>query len=244
MTPEALLPPAPRLLATITPSGNTVVERTTQAMLRGLPEVAALFTRIPVHGSSDPYPDGYHPAMLEAAALLAHAQPTAIVWNGSKGGAIGVAQDAALVDRIEAATGIPADTSTLALHRAAKAAGARRFGLISPYADGYQQRLVAQLARDGIAVIAEASLGMTDNLAYAGVPYATILAQARRVAAARPDVILAWCTNYPAAPLAAAIEAETGIPLWDATTLGVIGGLRRAGIASRPSGWGSVVDWC
>jgi maleate isomerase len=63
------------------------------------------------------------------------------------------------------------------------------------------------------------------------------------VAQARPDVLLAWCTNYPAAPLAAAIEAETAIPFWDATALGVLAGLRAAGVTARPGpAWGSLMS--
>lgn len=42
MDATRLMPPKPRLIGTITPSGNTVVERMTQAMLRDLPEAAAL----------------------------------------------------------------------------------------------------------------------------------------------------------------------------------------------------------
>ena len=58
----------------------------------------------------------------------------------------------------------------------------------------------------------------------------------------RPDVLLAWCTNYPAAPLAADIEAETGIPFWDATALGLLAALQAAGIAERPGpAWGSML---
>ncbi len=230
--------PDPALIATITPSGNTVVERTTQAMLRPMPKVAALFTRIAVHGTADPFPDGYDlDGMRRAASLLAHARPGVILWNGSKGGAIGLAQDEALAAMIEAETGLRADTSGLALLRRMQATGIRRFGLITPYADAYQARLVAQFGRDGVEVVAESHLGMTDNLSYAGVPAATILRQAREVAAARPQAILAWCTNYPAAPLAAAIEAETGLPLWDATALGVVAALAAVG-APNPAGWG------
>ncbi|PZW42316.1 maleate isomerase [Humitalea rosea] len=241
MDATRLMPPKPRLIGTITPSGNTVVERTTQAMLRDLPEAAALFARIPVHGERDPFPDSYNlDAMLVAAALLAHARPDAIIWNGSKGGSIGLEHDRDLVARITQATGIPADTSGLALLRALERAGVRAIGLLTPYAEGPQHRLVERLGRDGVAVVAERHLGMTDNLSYASVGYETILSQAQALAAGRPDVLLAWCTNYPAAPLAAEVEAETGIPLWDATALGLLGGLGLAGVTARPVGWGSL----
>lgn len=238
-----LMHESPVAIATITPSGNTVVERTTIAMLRDLPAVAPLFSRLAVHGSVDRFPDSYdETGMLEAARLLSHAKPAAIVWNGSKGGAIGLQHDVALAARITAETGIAADTSGLALRRCMAAAGHRRIGLVTPYTAAYVARLTACFAAEGWEVVAESHLDMTDNLSYASVPFARIAEQARDVARARPDVLLAWCTNYPAAPLAADIEAETGIPFWDATALGLLAALQAAGIAERPGpAWGSML---
>ncbi len=233
----------PIVIATITPSANTVVERTTMAMLRDMPGVAPIFSRLPVHGSVDRFPDSYDEAgMLDAARLLSHAKPAAMVWNGSKGGAIGLAHDSALVARITAETGIAADTSGLALRRMMAARGFSRIGLVTPYAPSYVAGLSARLATEGWQVVAESHLGMTDNLSYASVRFATIREQALVVAAAKPDLLLAWCTNYPAAPLAAEIEQATGIAFWDATALGVLGALEAAGIAERPgAAWGSLM---
>ncbi len=233
----------PVAIATITPSANTVVERTTIAMLRDMPGVAPLFSRLPVQGSVDRFPDGYDEAgMLEAARLLSHARPAAIVWNGSKGGAIGLGHDAALVNRITAETSIPADTSGLMLKRLMATHGFTRIGLVTPYAQGYVAKLTARFASEGWEVVAESHLGMTDNLSYASVPFARIREQAMAVAGARPELLLAWCTNYPAAPLAAQIEQATGIPFWDATALGVLAALRAAGIGQRPgAAWGSLM---
>lgn len=233
----------PTIIATITPSGNTVVERTTIAMLRDLPDVAPVFSRLPVHGSLDRFPDSHdEAAMLSAATLLSHARPAAIIWNGSKGGAIGLDHDRALVARITAETGVPADTSGLMLQRLMAKRGFRRIGLVTPYAEAYVAKLAARFAAEGWEVVAESHLGMTDNLSYASVPFATIGKQARAVAAVRPDLLLAWCTNYPAAPLAAGIETETGIPFWDATALGVLAALEAASIAARPGpAWGGLM---
>ncbi|NCY25635.1 MAG: hypothetical protein EBX37_12525, partial [Alphaproteobacteria bacterium] len=220
----------PIAIATITPSANTVVERTTIAMLRDMPQLVPVFSRLAVHGTQDLFPDSYDEAgMLAAATLLSHAQPAAIVWNGSKGGAIGLKHDSALVAQITAQTALPAVTSGLMLRRMMAAHGFSRIGLVTPYAAGYVEKLAARFAMEGWEVVAESHLGMTDNLSYATVPSATIRAQALEVAAARPDLLLAWCTNYPAAPLAAEIEAQTGLPFWDATALGVLAALQAGG---------------
>ena len=213
----------PRILATITPSGNTVVEAVTQAALRDVPDVLPIFARIPVHGSSDPFPDSYDlDGMLRAADLLSHARPDVILWNGSKGGAIGLDHDRDLVVRITAATGIAATTSALALEAAL---AGQRIGLITPYNDAYQARLIAAFSTRGWVVSAEDHLGLSDNLSYAATSCAVIEAQAARVAP-HCDVLLGWCTNYPV-PLIG--ESHEGKPVWDATLLGLRAALQMMG---------------
>jgi maleate isomerase len=210
-----------RILATITPSGNTVVEAVTQALLRDWLDVLPIFSRIPVQGGSDPFPDGYDlDSMLRAAELLSHAKPDGILWNGSKGGVIGLKHDWDLCERITEATGIRSTTSGLALE-AAMARKPVRLGLVTPYNDAYQRRLMDAFAARGWLVSAEDHLGLGDNLAYAAVPRATIEAQAERVAP-HCDVLLGWCTNYPLPVIGMEFA---GKPVWDATVLGVQAGL-------------------
>ncbi|MDB5415116.1 MAG: hypothetical protein JWR10_3451 [Rubritepida sp.] len=212
----------PRILGTITPSGNTVVEAVTQAMLRDMAGVLPIFARIPVHGAADPFPDRYDmDGMLGAAELLSHARPDVILWNGSKGGLIGLDHDRELCLRITEATGIPATTSALALEAALLARGPTRLGLLTPYTDTYQLRLMDAFAARGWVASAEDHLGLSDNLSFATVPRETILAQAERVAAGC-DVLLGWCTNYPV-PLIG--DEIAGRLVWDATVLGVQAGL-------------------
>lgn len=214
-----------KILATITPSGNTVVEAVTQALLRDRADVLPIFSRIPVHGGRDPFPDSYDlEGMLRAAELLSHAKPDVILWNGSKGGVIGLQHDRDLCARISAATGIRATTSGLALE-AAMARKPLRLGLVTPYTDAYQRRLMDAFAARGWLVSAEDHLGLGDNLAYAAVPRADIEAQAGRVAP-HCDVLLGWCTNFPL-PLLGTEFA--GRPVWDATVLGVQAGLEMMG---------------
>jgi maleate isomerase len=228
-------------LGTITPSGNVVVERMTTAILREFPTVSGHFSRIRVVGSSDSYSNDYDwDGMLGAAELLAHAQPQAICWNGSKGGSIGFDADRQLVSRIEKMTGIPACTSSLAIEELFRRKGVIRFALVTPYAAGYASRIPANFAREGFACVAEAHIGLTDNFSYCTVSDAAVVAMIRSVAEHAPDAILTYCTNFPAAHLVAELEAELGTPIYDSVSVGVWKSLRLAGIATQPGHrWGS-----
>jgi maleate isomerase len=238
--PRMLLQPAPHLLGTILPSANTVVERVTIAMLHGL-GVAPLFARFAKRGATDPFPDRHDTeGLLAAAELLADAKPDAMVLSAGKGAVIGLAHDRALTEAIAARTGIPATTPALALPDALAAFGATRIALIGPHDAAYNHRAARGLAEAGIETVAEQSLGLTDNLAFASVDADAVASMARRAArAAGVQAIVAWNTNCAAAPLAAALEAELGLPFVDATALGIRAGLRAAGIAASPGPrWG------
>ena len=230
-------------IGTITPSGNTVVERITLGIVRELPEVSVHFSRTPVFGSSDPSPDRYaSEGFLAAARLLAHAAPNVLLWNGSKGAGIGFDHDRALVESIHAETGIRATTSILGLAELLAARDIRRLGIVTPYSDESQQKTLDCLAREGFDCVAEAHAGLSDNLSYASVPAEQIATMARQVASSRPQAILCLCTNFPAAVMAAPLEAELGLPVYDSTALGVWHALRLCGVDTRAAAplWGSL----
>ena len=229
-------------IGTITPSSNTVVERVTQAILRQFPSVSAHFSRTPVVGERDPFPDGYDlDSQLNAARLLAHAQLNLIVWNGSKGITIGSDHDRDLCARIEAATGIQATTSVLGLLDALQRQAVQRIAVVSPYARKYQEQTIAALEQQGYHCVAEAHSGLADNFAYSQIPPAEIASMLRQVASSKPDAIITVCTNFPAAPVAAMLEDELGFPIFDTTSLGVWHALKLADVATAPGRrWGRI----
>lgn len=231
-----------RYIGVVTPSGNTVVERVTMAILRDFENVTPLFSRTPVFGASDPFPTSYGLAdMLNAAQLLAHAMPDVILWNGSKGAKIGVAHDHDYIERVETMTGIRATTSIVGLHEALRERGIRRVAVVSPYDAGYQRGLVEAVGAAGYTVVAERHAARTDNISFADIPAADIEAMVRDVAKARPEAILTLCTNFLAAPVIARLEPELGIPMFDSVSIGVWHALRVAGIDTAPgAAWGSV----
>jgi maleate isomerase len=226
----------------ITPSGNVVVERITAAILYDFPTVSAHYSRTPVFGSSDRYSSDYDwDGMLSAAELLGHANLDVICWNGSKGGSIGFDADRRLCGLIRDKTGAAATTSTLATAEVFAATGVTSFGLVTPYTDAYAGKIPPNFAREGFACVASAHAGISDNLAYCTVPEAQTMQMVRDVAAARPQAIITYCTNFCAAPMVAALEAELGIPVYDSVSIAVWKSLRLAGVPTAPGArWGSL----
>jgi maleate isomerase len=234
----------PVRLGMLTPSSNTVLEPVTTAMLADLPSVSAHFARFRVTEialTNDALAQFDDAPILAAAELLAHAKVDVIAWNGTSSGWLGFAADQRLCERIEATTATPASTSMLALNEILSSTGVKRLGLVTPYIDVVQHRIIANYASLDIACIAEKHLNIQDNFAFSEVSEATLTEMIRAVAAERPEAIGVICTNLRAAPLVAALEAETGIPIYDTIATVVWKSLKLAGLdAARVSGWGSL----
>jgi maleate isomerase len=233
------------LLGMLTPSSNTVLEPVTAAMLAGLPEVSAHFGRFRVteialsRQALGQFDDG---EILRAAELLSHAKLHCIGWNGTSSGWLGFDADERLCERITAATGIPACTSVLALNEILRATGVTRFGLVSPYLDDVQQKIVANYARSGFECVAERHLGLQDNFSFSEVSAEQLRAMAREVARAKPQAITIFCTNLRGAPLVEELEQELGIPVYDSIATVVWKSLKLTGVDTRRvQGWGRLL---
>lgn len=228
----------------VTPSSNTVLEPVTSAMLAGLPEVSAHFSRFRVTEialSADSLAQFDDSMILAAAELLAHAKVDAIAWNGTSASWLGFDTDLHLCKRITGATGIPSGTSMLALNEVLERTGVRRLGLVTPYVAPVQDRIVANYAAMGYVCEVDPGLGIEDNFAFAQVTNETLSAMIRSVAARRPDAIAVLCTNLRAAPLVAALESELGMPIYDTIATAVWKSLCLTGIdPNRVTGWGQL----
>jgi maleate isomerase len=226
--------PAPKAIATITPSGNRVVEPVTQGLCAAA-DVDSLFSRIQVHGDTASASDYDWVGMVGAATLLSHAKPDVICWNGTKGGALGFDIDRRLVARITEVTGIAATTSALSILDALDLLQAKSIALVTPYDEAYQAKCCAGFSGAGIRVSAERHSNLLDNLSYASVTEDEIAEMTRAAVADSPcDAVVYFCTNLAGASVAPRLEAELGLPVLDSTAVGVWGALKAANINTTP----------
>lgn len=232
------------LLGMLTPSSNTVLEPVTSAMLAGLDDASVHFGRFPVTeiALSDRALAQFDDApILRAAELLGHGKMDVICWNGTSSGWLGFEADRELCHRIEAATGIPACTSVLALNEIFERTNVKNYAMVTPYTDDVQARILANYAQAGYTCVAERHLGKRDNFSFSEVDADTLRGMVREAAAARPDAISIFCTNLRGAPLVEELEREVVIPIYDTIATAVWKSLRMAGgDERRVRGWGSL----
>jgi len=232
------------LLGMLTPSSNTALEPITSAMVREIPGVSAHFSRFRVTeiSLSDRALQQFDlQPLLDAAHLLADAKVDAIAWNGTSAGWLGFEADMELCRAIHAATGIPATTSILALNEIFEQTGVKKFGLVTPYRQDVQQRIVENYRRHGFECVAERHLDLQVNFSFSEVSPSNIADMIRDVAATSPQAITTFCTNLRAAPLVQRLEQETGIPIYDTISAVVWKSLKLAGAdPTHVKNWGQL----
>jgi maleate isomerase len=226
----------------LTPSSNTVLEPVLQAMLAGLSEVSAHFSRFPVTEialSDRALGQFSDKPMLQAAELLAHAKVDVICWNGTSSGWLGLDSDRRLIERITHATGVRATTAVLSLVDCFRAAAVRKFALVSPYTQDIQDRIIANFRSEGFDCVAERHSSLADNFSFAEVTDVELDEMVRSAAEAKPQAITTFCTNLSAAPLVAGWEFSLAIPVYDTIATAVHGSLLAAGVdPARVKGFG------
>jgi maleate isomerase len=214
------------------------------AMLAGVPDITAQFARFPVNEislSEKALGQFRNAPMIEAARLLADARAQAICWNGTSAGWLGFDADEKLCNEIAAVSGVPACTSVLALNELFRLTGVRRFALVTPYLDRVQERITRVYADAGFTCVAERHLDDPGNFSFSEYTETTIERMVREVAAAGPDAITVFCTNFRGAAVAARLERELGVPVYDTVATGLWKSLCLAGAdPSRIAGWGSM----
>jgi maleate isomerase len=229
-------------LGILTPSSNTALEPMTAAMLSELPHVSAHFARFTVTEialSEQALGQFDASRILAAANHLADARVDVIGWSGTSACWLGFERDQALCRHITEVTGIPATTSVLALNEILVKTGVRRLGLVSPYIEEVQQRIVRNYETFGIECVSERHLGLQDNFSFAEVPDAQLAIMMREAAFARPDAVTTFCTNLHAAHLVRAFEMATDIPAYDTVATVVWKALRMLEVDTAPlASWG------
>lgn len=232
------------LLGVITPSSNTVLEPLSQAMVSGLKNVSIHFSRFRVTQISlseaalsqfDISP------MLEAAKLVAEALVQNIIWSGTSSGWLGFEQDTMLCREIEKVTGIPASTSVLALNEIFETTGVKRFGLVTPYLDEIQEKIIRNYQLAGYECVASENLRDKGNFSFSEVTEETLEKMVRKAAKTKPDAITIFSTNLRGAGIVDGLEKEIGIPIYDTVAVGVWKSLKMAEVnPSKVKGWGKL----
>jgi maleate isomerase len=129
----------------------------------------------------------------------------------------------------------------LAFRELFRRTGVTRVGLVTPYLDDVQAKIIANWSAAGFACSAERHRGLQDNFSFATVAPEEIAAMTRSVVQDGCEAVAIVCTNMRGAHLAARLEAELGVPVYDSVAVTLLECLRLAGCDPRViRGWGGL----
>ena len=115
----------------------------------------------------------------------------------------------------------------------------KHFGLVTPYLDEVQEKIVANYKRSGYEVVAERHLGISVNFDFSEVTEDQLRDMIRAVARQKPQAITTLCTNLRAAHLVDVLEKELEIRIYDSVSTVVWKALKMVGCDPRlVKGWG------
>ena len=164
----------------------------------------------------------------------------AIGWNGTSAGWLGFESDERLCRRITRGDRHPGVHFGAGAERGLRRDGVKRFGLVTPYTDDVQQRIIANYARAGFECVAERHLGWQDNWSFSTATSERLARHGRArwprrsrtpSRSSAPDCVRRRSSN--------ALERELGIPIYDTIATVVWKSLKLAGAdPTRIAGWG------
>ncbi|WP_353948948.1 arylsulfatase [Sporolactobacillus sp. Y61] len=232
----------------LTPSSNTVLEPVTFAMVSGISdEVSVHFSRFQVTEISlkdNALAQFNKKNLLNAAKLLADAYVDVIAWNGTSAGWLGFDSDEELCRTIEKETGIPTTTSVLALNESFKMLHAVNYGLVTPYTEDVNEKIIANYETIGLNCIKHEASHLYVNHQFSAINEDEIMKMVGYVAEAKPDAITTFCTNLKAAPLVEQLENEYQIIILDTISVVVWKCLKMIGVKTEKiKGWGKLFQY-
>ncbi|KAK9454381.1 Asp/Glu/Hydantoin racemase-domain-containing protein [Dipodascopsis uninucleata] len=228
----------------IVPSSNTALEPITVAMTKTIADkVSFHFNRVTVRilDTDENSQDQFNPTkMVMSGESLNDADIDALLWNGTSGAwsGAGIQQDTELAKAIEAATGLPCSTSTLAQVEVLEKYGIKRIAVTGPYVDGPTQGLVKFYTGLGYEVVKTSQMNVRDNVEFGNTPIERIKELIREADCPEAECIIVACTNWPAALVLDELEAELGKPIYDSIAVTLWKALQMANIDVPIFGWG------
>jgi maleate isomerase len=234
----------------IIPSSNTAAEPITQAIIQSLNQnIVCIFTRIRVTTLGSDSKSGSQfstETMIEAARLLADAEPDCILWHGTSGMWIpraSIERDRKLAQAMQDATGIPCSTNTIATIEALEYLKAKKVSIAVPYTEALTAKVAEFYTHSGYEVVASEYLEPvpSSNVAIAQSDVSEIRAVVKRSAKASEAVIVA-CTNWPALGLVEELEKELDTVIVDSIAVTAWWAVRMLGLQPKAPGWGRLFN--
>jgi maleate cis-trans isomerase len=145
------------------------------------------------------------------------------------------------VAAIEAATGIPASTTSTGVLAALAALGARRIAAAAPYLAEVSDKIPDFLAANGIETLSMRTLGLAHEREISRASKEVVYRLAREAMTEGAQALFVSCTDFFPIDLIEPIERDLGVPVVTANQATMWHALRCAGIRDGMPGFGRLM---
>ena len=229
----------------LTPSSNSVVEPWCYKIIGSVENVSVHFGRVEVLWIDDKeasLSQFYDENMIKGFELLSHVKPMVIGWNGTSASWLGLERDRILIDVIKKRTGCRVVTSTLSIIDALTALNIRKIGLVTPYVDSIQRKIINNFELEQLECVSERHFNMTDNFSFGEISESKITNAVEDVISEGAEAVIILCTNLAGAGIISTLEKRTGVPILDSVVLTIWGAFRSIGLSTNYLvNWGPAV---
>lgn len=153
----------------------------------------------------------------------------------------GLGYDKSVIERIEAASGKVATTTTTALVQALQHLDISRFVLASAYDDEVNAIASAFFKQSGFEVLDAQGLSVVDNIKVGRLPASTAIDLVRKVDRPDAQAIVLSCTNWRSMEVIEQLEQELGKPVLSTTQVSIWAALRMIGETQSIEGYGRLL---
>ena len=229
----------------LTPSSNSVVEPWCYKIIGSIDNVSVHFGRVEVLWIDDKeasISQFYDENMIKGFDLLSHVKPMVIGWNGTSASWLGLERDRVLIDVIKKRTGCRVVTSTLSIVEALTALNISKIGLVTPYVDSIQKKIINNFELEQLECVSERHFNMTDNFSFGEISESKISNATEGVISEGAEAVIILCTNLAGAGIISTLEKRTGVPILDSVVLTIWGAFRSIGLSTKYLvNWGPAV---
>ena len=188
--------------------------------------------------------------LVESARLLAMSGVGVIVYGCTSGSFLnGPEWDERIISQIEKTTGIPAVTTSTAVHTALETVGVRRIAIATPYPEDINKRLRRYMEQLGFSVESlewlQESQGPPGHMRReqaAGARPDVVYALGRRADRPTADALFISCTNFPTAQVIDRLERDLGKPVITSNQATMWLAFRKIGITEPVAGAGRLMS--
>jgi arylmalonate decarboxylase len=154
----------------------------------------------------------------------------------------GAAFNQEIIDKVHAATGLPATTMSTGIVQGLKIANAKKVTLATAYTDIVTERLKAFLEESGFQIVAAKGMGY-ETIPPGAVNHDVLMKFGEETYRGGPasDALVISCGALPTLDVLAPLEAKIGVPIVSSRPHALMDAVRLVGRSGRALGYGSVL---